>query len=622
MEKINGSSMDIKNDNIEMIRKLFPNVVKEGKIDFDLLRTILGDDIDSSKEKFQFSWNGKTESIKMAQATSSTTLRPCKEKSKEWDSTNNIYIEGDNLEALKQLQKTYHGAIKMIYIDPPYNTGGDFVYKDDFSNSIDNYIKQTNQSNTSNPETSGRYHTDWLNMMYPRLMLARNLLSNDGAIFISIDDNELFNLKKICDEIFGEANFINAISVKMSELSGVKMKHLNKYAKLKETLLIYAKDSSVVSFIIEKKKKDKATLVGYLKYYSNIIVDKSLPCEKWVIVPLNKYFADNNISINNDEELHEWKISNAESLIYRTNSKTVDKFIENNPDAPEICSLINDDGKEIVKWGNKEMLFLDKYIDEYLGDIWTDISTINVNKENDAVVFANGQKPLSLMKRIIKSLDMRGETVLDFFSGSGTTAHATMLLNQEDGLGRKFIMVQLPEPTDSNTEAYKKGYKTICDIGEDRIRKAGEKIVKEHKLPDTPNMNVDTGFKVFKLDSSNIIPWDNSHEYDEQSIFSAITVFKPERNKDDILYELMLKYGVFDMTTSEIEVNKKRMFKVGLRHMIVCLEDSIDSNDISEIAKLEPKVVVFREDGFKDDNEKINAEYNLKRAGVEEVKCI
>lgn len=431
------------------------------------------------QEKYELTWPGKQKAIEEADTPINKILRPVKEKSVNFDNTQNIYIEGDNLEVLKILQESYLNKIKCIYIDPPYNTGVDRIYSD-------NYNK-------------AQYHSNWLNMIYARLKVARNLLTEDGIIFISIDDNELYNLKKVCDEIFGEKNFINCISIKMSELSGVKMKNLTKYPKLKESLLIYSKNVKFAKMVIEKHQKSEESLKKYLKYYSNIIIDKSKEPSKWEIIPLKDYLRIYSVKVKNDD-IDKWKIENADRMVYRTNSRTVTKYVERNPDAPKICKFINDDGNEIVKWDDKEMLFLDKYTEEYLGDIWMDISTINLNKETDVPIYENGQKPLALIKRVIKSVyDNKDMIVMDFFSGSATTAHATMQLNAEDNLNRKYIMVQVPDLIKPKHEAYKKGYRTLCELGEERIRLAGIKIKKETKA------EIDYGFKVYEVvDTSNI----------------------------------------------------------------------------------------------------------------------
>jgi len=470
-----------------------------------------------------------------------------------------VFIEAENLEALKILQKSYAGSVKMIYIDPPYNTGSDsFIYPDKFSESRKEYARRVGDTDDAgylkrdgvfqgawrkNGKDSGHYHSNWLSMMLPRLHLAKTLLREDGVIFISIDDNEQAQLKLLCDEVFGAENFVNQIAVKMSELSGVKMKHLNQYAKLKEFLLIYAKNIHFANFNIEKKRKSPETLSKYLKYYSSIIENIESECEQWKIISLDEYFKDKNIILDR-EELNEWKLSNAQRLVYRTNSKTVDKFLLKNPNAPDICKLINDDGKEIIKWGNKEMLFLEKYIDEYLGDIWLDISTINLNKETHALVFENGQKPLTLIKRLLKSLETENNIVMDFFSGSGTTAHAVMQLNAEDGGSRRFICVQLPEETDEKSEARKAGFNTIAEIAKERIRRAGRQI--SDGLQD--GSEIDTGFKVFKLAESGFKQWQQTGQADTESpqheLSLNIDSVLSGTSSENLLYELMLRMGL------------------------------------------------------------------------------
>nr|WP_257618718.1 site-specific DNA-methyltransferase [Neisseria meningitidis] len=493
------------------------------------------------------------------QSPTSRTLVPCKEESANFDGTQNVFIEAENLEALKILQKAYAGSVKMIYIDPPYNTGSDsFIYPDKFSESRDEYARRVGDTDDAgylkrdgvfqgawrkNGKDSGHYHSNWLSMMLPRLHLAKTLLREDGVIFISIDDNEQAQLKLLCDEVFGAENFVNQIAVKMSELSGVKMKHLNQYAKLKEFLLIYAKNIHFANFNIEKKRKSPETLSKYLKYYSSIIENIESECEQWKIISLDEYFKDKNIILDR-EKLNDWKLSNAQRLVYRTNSKTVDKFLLKNPNAPDICKLINDDGKEIIKWGNKEMLFLEKYIDEYLGDIWLDISTINLNKETHTLVFENGQKPLTLIKRLLKSLETENNIVMDFFSGSGTTAHAVMQLNAEDGGNRRFICVQLPEETDEKSEARKAGFDTIAEIAKERIRRAGRQI--SDGLQD--GSETDTGFKVFKLAESGFKQWRQPEQSDTEALQRELSLnidsVLSETSSENLLYELMLRMGL------------------------------------------------------------------------------
>lgn len=620
INKLDMESKDMVDDNISKMLKLFPNCVREGKIDFGMLKQELSKNIiEEEKEKYQLTWVGKRESIINANTPTEKTLRPVKEKSVDFDNTKNIYIEGDNLDVLKILQESYLNKIKCIYIDPPYNTGNDFIYNDKFVN--ENELEESGQVDEyenkliTNSNSNGRFHSIWLSMMYPRLKLARSLLSKDGLIFISIDDNELFNLKKICDEIFGENNFINSISIKMSELSGVKMKHLTKYPKLKESLLIYAKDNTEVNIVIEKRRKSSELLYTYLKYYSNVIENLDEPVEKWHIVTLKDYFCKNNIN-EEDLDINQWKIENAEKLVYRTNSKTVTKYLENNPNAPEICKIINNDGNEIIKWDDKEMLFLDKYIEEYLGDIWMDISTINLNKETGINVFENGQKPLKLIERIINSIYIKPNEeiiVLDFFSGSGTTAHAVLNTNATLDKKIKFILVQIPEKCNVKSDAYKKGYKTICDLGEERIRRAGKKIKEE------TSADIDYGFRVYKVDSSNMKDvYYAPTELKQTQLNMFESNVKDDRTAEDLLTQVILDLGLtLDLSIEEKKILNNNVFFVESNSLVACFDDTIDINIIDEICKCKPLKIVFKESSFKTDSDKINTFERIKKLSNE-----
>ena len=653
MDRIDGTSLNLEKLNIDKLKELFPEAVEEGKINFDMLRAMLGDEVDDSREKYQFTWNGKAKSIKLAQTPSSATLRPCKEKSKAWDTTENLYIEGDNLEVLKQLQKTYYGKIKMIYIDPPYNKGSDFVYRDDFKNSLENYKEQTNQTASSNPESNGRFHTDWLNMMYPRLLLAKNLLSKDGVIFISIDDNELDNLRKICSEIFGEMNFVGCLSV---ENNPKGRKNSSFISVSSEYCLIYSKDklSSYFKENIPKQASDmtldengryvhksgKRVLVGengYNDYVENIFSDKNY------IVYYRKRDKSLIIEKNESQELISkgytiYKSIRNGNKIY--NTYTASKLLElfdknaleftdskifekNYSDTVRIKSQLINKKYEAIVHGVKK---------EYSMELTTTGARLYLqqlfNTKNDLF---NAPKNIGYLKLLLSLIDDKDFTVLDFFSGSASSADAIIHLNSMDKGNRKFIMVQLPELCNEKSEAYKAGYKNICEIGEERIRRAGEQIKadwnKEHPqdtlLSDEEQFTTDIGFKVFKLDSSNVNEWDSSLKLDEKELAMRLgEVFKNDRSKEDILYEIMLKYGVFDRQVEEIEVNGKTMYRVGKRYMIVCLENSITAEDVKAIGELSPKTVIFKEDGFIDDNDKINAVYNLEHAGVEDIKCI
>lgn len=604
MDKLKGQSLDITTENINRLKKLFPEIVTEGKIDFDALRVVLGDEVDTSKEKYQFTWNGKSESIKLAQTPSTATLRPCNEKSKNWDATNNLYIEGDNLEVLKLLQKTYYGRIKMIYIDPPYNTGNDFVYKDDFKNSIDNYKEQTNQTQRSNPDTSGRFHSDWLNLIYPRLILARNILSNDGVIFISIDDHEQDNLRKICNEVFGESNFIGQIV--WQRRTSPDMRKLVSTAH--DYIIVYAKNANNISSIINKVRLSEADAENYKNPDND-------PRGPW---------ASSDFTAQGYRPNQMYEITTPGGAKYTPPEGRCWKNVES--EFLKQC-------EEGRMWFGKDGMGIPRrktYLSEREGkNVWTWWPNSEVGHTQEATqevknLFSGHQyfdypKPVRLIKKLIQIGTHDDSIVMDFFSGSGTTAHALMALNSEDVGKRKFILVQLPEIVEKDSDAGKAGFKTICDIGQKRVELAGTKIEEDNPLL---TGDLDFGFKVFKLDSTNINPWDNAAEYDENTIYNSATVFKLDRTKEDILYEIMLKYGVFDQPVSEVNVNGKKLYRIGQRHMIVCLEDNIDDYDVSEICKLNPRVVVFKEEGFKDDNAKINAEYNLKLHGVEDIKCV
>ena len=607
MEKISNCSLNIKQKNIEKLKNLFPEAVQEGQVDFDILKTLLGSEIiGGGQEHYQFTWNGKYQSIKTAQTPSSATLRPCKEKSKNWDTTENLYIEGDNLEVLKQLQKTYYGKIKMIYIDPPYNTGNDFVYHDNFSNSMENYKEQTNQVSSSNPESNGRYHTDWLNMMYPRILLARSLLRDDGVIFISIDDTEQDNLKKICDEIFSSTNFIANIIWKRKRGRDNSAKW---FSKAHEYCLVYAKNKMLYN-------------TGYLE------LDEETK---------KAYKNPDNDPRGDYRMLGCWARGTQGGVRYDFTTKDGQYFKERLwLFSKENLEKLDKEDKLIIRGDN---IYRKMFIYENKGKIpetlWDDVSNAanasdEIKKLFNGIVF-DTPKPTPYIKRMIQLSTNNSDIILDFFSGSATTANAVFTLNREDKGNRKFIMVQLPELCSEKSQAYKAGYKNICEIGEERIRRAGEQIKSEWEKEHPSNglfgseeqFTTDIGFKVFKLDSTNINEWDPNMKLDEKELAMRLgEVFKEGRSKEDILYEIMLKYGVFDKQVEEINVNGKTMYRVGKRYMIVCLDDQITSDDVKAIGELSPKTVIFNEAGFRNDNDKINAIYNLKQCGVEDIKCI
>lgn len=398
----------------------------------------------------------------------------------------------------------------------------------------------------------------------------------------------------------------------MSELSGVKMKNLNRYPKLKESLLIYSKSFISANLFIEKKKKSKESLSNYLKYYSNVIINKKDNIEDWKIVSLYEYFKQKNIHINS-EDIDNWKLDNSDILVYRTNSRTVEKFVQSNPECKSIMKIVNNDGNDIYKWDDKEMLFLSKYVEESLGDIWMDISTINLNKETDVVIYENGQKPLKLMERIIKSIVSNNDIILDFFSGSATTAHAVLKINGEKNKHNKFIMVQIPDKCNDKSDAFNAGYNTLCDLGEERIRRAGKKIKEE------TNANIDYGFRVYKIDSSNmkdVYYKPNDLEQAQLNLFE--TNVKEDRTNEDLLTQIILDLGLtLDLKIEEKNILSNKVYYVAENSLVACFDKNIDINIIDEICKCKPLKIVFKEECFNTDNLKINVQEKIKKLSPE-----
>lgn len=616
MKMLEGISMDLTEDNLNKLKEIFPEVFEEGKIDFDKLRLILGDNIEDKEEKYEFTWNGKNDAIRIAQTPSTGTLRPDKESSKNWDNTENLYIEGDNLEVLKLLQKSYFGKVKMIYIDPPYNTGKDFVYKDNFRDNIANYKEITNQSTKVNPETNGRYHTDWINMMYPRLKLARNLLKEDGVIFISIDDKEVNNLKKICDEIFGENNFRNYLIARRRVKSlNIQFadKGLNSYNIGFEYILVYSKSDSFLFRDIRMEKENIPQKGSWNVFWSN--ADRpSMRYELLGFTPKTGQWRWSKERAN--EAVENYKIY---ENIYSKKLTLEEYWISQNKDLKFIRRIPNGEGKN----GGVQYWIPPNTTTLRTSD-WTDLEVSQIKKDFD-IPFDN-PKSTKLIKTIISSCNEEEFIVLDFFAGSSTTAHSVMELNTELGGNRKFIMVQLPEQTEEKSEAYKKGYKNICEIGKERIRRAGDKIVSENKDKEGIE-KFDIGFKVFKLDSSNLKSWDSSMENLEQNIIEMDTNLKKDRSKEDLLYEILLKSGV-ELTAKieEIKVGYNTLYNIGEGALLACLDDKITQDVIDEIPKHKSKFmetkVIFKEAGFMSDAAKINAIQNLKQFKIEDVRSV
>ena len=638
MRQINGKSMDILENNKEKIKKIFPEVCCEDKIDFDKLKQVLGEYVDDDKERYNFTWNGKGRSLRLSQTPSLGTLRPCKEESKDWDSTQNLYIEGDNLEVLKLLQKSYYGKVKMIYIDPPYNTGNDFVYPDDFSKSIESYKEITGQldeeyvSLTTNSESAGRYHTDWLNMMYPRLRLARGLLSDDGAIFISIDDNEIDNLKKICGEVFGENNFIASINWK-----GRGGRQDSKYfAAIHEYILCYSKNKDF--FVAGEEIKSDDIYPKYdqerNRYYKTQLLRKWGSNSKREDRP-NLYYpikapdgTDVYPFFREKDSIQSSKLERFDGR-WRHSETTMKKNIE--------------EGKvEFVQDSDGEWIAYEKIFAPDEGEEKTKKYTTWIDDSNDGSKYIKNifgsavfdyPKSVDLIKHFLKMSNIKeNDLVMDFFSGSATTAHAVMQLNAEDGGNRRFIMVQLPEVCGEKTEAYKAGYKNICEIGKERIRRAGEKIkaqIEEEnaqlKIDEEPKKVPDIGFRVFKLDSSNLKKWQPDYDDLEKTLLDSIENYVEGRSELDVVYEIILKMGL-DLTypVDELDVNGRKIYSVAFGALMICLDDHITKEIadgmISLYQKYQPELwkVVFRDNGFENDSAKTNIKEQLKAAGLEE----
>lgn len=611
MNNLDGLSMNIEQTNLDKLRSVFPECVSEGKLDIDKLLSLCGEYIDNDFEKYKFEWKGKAECLRLAQKRSTGTLRPCPEESVDWDTTRNLYIEGDNLEVLKLLQTAYYRKVKMIYIDPPYNTGNDFVYADDFADPMARYKEVTQQTTKSNPETMGRYHTNWLNMMYPRLRLAANLLRDDGVIFISIDDVEIDNLKKLCNEIFGEENFVAQFIWQSRQnkdnrnITGVSIDH--------EYVVCYTKQFGHRVFRGTDRKTEQ---------YKNPDNDPRGPWTSANMVGLATADARPN--------LHYDLINPADGRNYgcpekgwRYDRNTMNRLIQEG----RIIWPDNPDGRP------RKKSFLNELSDNLPGfssifstGVYTNTATKEIGGLFNRYLF-DFPKPVEIIKQLISQVSNTDDTILDFFSGSATTAHAVMQLNAEDGGNRRFILVQIPELCDEKSEAYKAGYKNICEIGKERIRRAGKRILEEHiqVTMDEDKSPLDVGFRVFKLDTSNLKTWDATPIEDEQldllyqRMNSMIHRVKPERTDLDMIYEIMLKLGVpLTYSVTSFSVNNKTVYGVGDDCLLlVCLAEDVQPEDIEQMAEYAPAKIIISRDSFADDTAMANAYYILRDHGIE-----
>lgn len=614
IERFDFESRDIAKSNVEIIGELFPGVITEKMdkngvlkraIDFDKLMAELRDDVvGKGKERYEFTWPGKRQAMAEANKSINKTLRPVVEESKDWDNTENLYIEGDNLEVLKLLQESYLSKVKMIYIDPPYNTGKDFVYNDFYEIDSEKYKDMSDEYNEENekllpnPQSNGRFHSDWCSMIYPRLKLARNLLSDDGVIFISIDDNEQENLKKICNEVFGENNYIQEIiwQKKFSPQNDAKYFSLNH-----ESILCYAKN----------KKDFKRNLLPATEEmksrYKNLDNDPRGPWSSGdctigrvterdyypIITPSGRVVYPSNGNVwRYSKETFKKLITDNRIWFGKdgNNMPRVKRFLsETNPGVVPISIwFIDDVGHTQSAFQSLKSMFDDKDIFDY-------------------------PKPVGLLKRCIHIGTEKDSIILDFFSGSATTAHAVMDLNAEDGGHRKFIMVNLPEETEENSEAYKAGYKNICEIGKERIRRAGEKIIADNKDKEGIE-DLDTGFRVFRVDSTNMKDvYFTPDLYEQNFLLKLQSNIKEDRNDLDLLFACLLDWGLpIDRPYSVESVGSSNIHIYNHGDLVACFSENLSENIIKRIAKLKPLRVVFRDSSFGASEDKINIEEIFK----------
>lgn len=609
MEKLKMMSMDKTQMNIQKIKEQFPNAVTEvlrnGKpafaVDFDVLKQELSDAlIDEREERYQFIWPDKRKSVLLANSPISATLRPCREESVNFDTTQNLYIEGDNLDVLKLLQETYLGKIKMIYIDPPYNTGNDFVYEDDFAKSADEYIDNSGQFDEQgnrlfqNTESNGRFHTDWLNMMYPRLKVAKDLLSDDGVIFISIDDNEQENLKKMCDEVFGESNFIALFNWMKTATPPSLSKNIRKKFEYvlcyKKKDLLYGLNGGIVN-------GGDMPLLNEVNAFTTLKFNKSsvnfkIPNGFYKAGQYDRVHLQNDIYVVNGRADKDIVLSGH----FKWTQSTVDQEVNNGTEfwiKTEKFAIRYARAGERVKLPSN-IISKDECEVGTNEDAQKDILSLFENK------VMNYPKPVSLLKYLIGMNSQDEDLILDFFSGSATTAHAVMQLNAEDGGNRKFIMVQLPEKCDEKSEAYKAGYKNICEIGKERIRRAGKKIQEEYS---EKAKDLDIGFRVLKLDSSNMKDVYYRPEQYRQSLLEDLgDNIKEDRTPLDLLFQVMLELGKpLSAKIEEKDICGKHVFIVDENDLIACFDADVTAETVKAIALLKPLYAVFRDSSLADD---------------------
>lgn len=626
IKKAELKSLDIAEEKRQHLRQLFPEVFAEKKVDFEKLRQVLGENIETGRERYGMNWAGKSECIQIIQKPTVATLKPFPEESVNFDTTENLFIEGDNLEVLKLLQKSYYGKVKMIYIDPPYNTGNDFIYPDNYSESLETYLKYTGQVDdegkkfSTNTDTDGRYHTKWLNMMYPRLYLARNLLRDDGLIFVSIDSHEVTNLRRLCDEIFGEENFIESLIWK-KRYQGAKEKYC---ASIHEYVLLYAKTVANINPFYIPSDDD------YIRKYYKYKDDK---------YPTRGPFRTQPLEAGKS-------MDDRENLMYAipapdgTTALPKRQWIwakERTMEALKKDELFFSKNRE----GGWSVSFKQYAVDEsgearetkpfsIIEKIFTQHGTVEINDLFNADNIFPFPKPSKLIKHLATIGSDENSIILDFFAGSATTAHSLLDLNKQDGGHRKFILVQLPEICSPDSEAFKAGYKTIADIGKERIRRVIKKLSEENvqaRIDDNAEKPIDLGFRVFKLDRSNFRVWDgvvdtSSPDYEKkmpEQVLMHVDHIDKSATQADILYELLLKSG-FELTceVKTVSIAGKTVYSVQDGQLYICLERELTADLIKAIAEKEPQAVIFLDEGFAgNDQLKTNAALIMKSKSKE-----
>ena len=636
MDKLNMQTTNQVDENIKRIGELFPNCLTErldenGKpeaaIDFDQLRQELSKDIvEGPEERYQFTWPDKRNAIRLANAPTTDTLRPCREESVDFDNTQNLYIEGDNLEVLKLLRENYLGKVKMIYIDPPYNTGNDFVYNDDFAQTTGDYVHNSGQEDeegnrlVANTESNGRFHTDWLNMIYPRLKVAKDLLSEDGVIFVSIDDCEQRNMRILCDEIFGESNFVTQIV--WQKIHSIK-NDARFFSENHEYALIYAKNK-------ENYKVELLPRTAEMnERYKNPDNDPRGPWQSGDLVASGER-SNGHFIITSPKSGKTFDVPQGKHWVY--SESNLRKLVEDNQ------IWFGEDGNSFPR---KKRFLSDVQDGRTASTIWlseevghNQTATREVKHLFDDNKYFDFPKPVSYIKQMLMVSTKNEDIVLDFFSGSATTAHAVMQLNAEDGGNRKFIMVQLPEATDEKCEAYKAGYKNICEIGKERIRRAGKKIVEEQEKKrmeeglfagsstGSEARPLDIGFRVLKLDSSNMQDvYYSPEQFNENLLFEDN--IKPDRTDEDLLFQAMIELGIeLSAKIEKREIAGKTVWSVADNYLMACFDKDVNETAITEIARQHPYYFVLRDSSLATDNVADNFEQIWEEYSKETIRRI